>query len=103
MAPYTDEDWGNNDTAPITLRAIPLCAYTSPEPSHPDHQVNPDGATFAAVAHLPSLREPDVVEWVTAHQEGNLIMACFALGMESGQVDPGYTARITPEEDRFIR
>lgn len=91
-------------TSPIVLKAIPEGAYVMPEPSHPDYQVNPDGATFAMVAHLPSLRAPDVAAWVAERQHGNLIMACFAYGMERGQLHPDYhMARITREEERYIR
>jgi hypothetical protein len=86
------------------LKAIPLGAYKMPEPTHPDGQVGPDGATFDAIARLASMQEPDVTRWVSAHQRGNLIMACFAYGLEYGQVDPDcYAARVTIAEKAIIR
>jgi hypothetical protein len=100
----------NPDFAEIILKAIPAGAYEMPRPYHPLAQVNPDGAAFAAVAGLPSLREPDVTAWVAEHEDGNLIMACFAYGLESGQPypEPGdppyyYVARVTVSEHAAIR
>lgn len=103
MAEWSTADLTAPDASSIILKAIPAGAYAFPEPYHPEAQVNPDGATYAAIAHLPSLCEPDVTAWVAAHQDGNLVMACFAFGLECGQVDSGcYRARITLEEERYI-
>jgi hypothetical protein len=75
-------------TAPVVLKAIRTADYRYPVAVAPS-QTNPDGVTFDRVAHLDTLRSPEVTSWVSAKAgDGIHIMAAFALGAERGQVEP---------------
>lgn len=104
MSAYTPADITDMTIAPIILKAIPAEAYQMPTPSHADHQVNPAGATFAAVADLPSFGDDDVREWVARYDApGVLIMACFARGMETAADLASGEFKVTCSEMSAIR
>lgn len=105
MTAWTSTDVLDQDAAPIILKAVLASAYQMPTPGHPDAQVNPDGATFAAVADLSGLSGRDVQAWVARHSgAGITVMACFARGAERGQISPdAYEAKVTLAEHARIR
>jgi len=76
-------------TSTVILKGIPAGEYRYPVPAHPDGQVNPDGAAWEFVAALPCLADPAVQAWAARKvAAGEHVMACFARGLESGQVSP---------------